>query len=302
VAGAAVALAELRREGIPRVPTAATVKLMLEQKKLLDRGFKKRSVGRVRPADLGDEYLNYEFGWKPIVSDLRKFAHSIKNAHKIADEMHRGSGHNVRARYEFPSTFSEEVPFDEHNSSHTPYFEGDIGGCDAWMVGDAPRRWRVSIESTRKRWFAGCYTYYVPPAEDFVGKAREYETYANRILGTRLTPEVVWNLAPWSWAADWFVNLGDMATNFSYFGSDGLALRYGYVMETNTSAIRSLWAGQVNLAGAPNTFLTIGEYFGTRTLQRRYASPWGFGLTFDGFSPRQTAITAALGLTRGPRG
>jgi hypothetical protein len=160
----------------------------------------------------------------------------------------------------------------------------------------------VDVENTSRRWFVGCYTFYVPPA-DAIGfdKARLYEQYANQILGTRLTPEVVWNLAPWSWAADWFSNLGDVVTNFSYFGADDLAMRYGYVMEKNTSTIHASWSGKVNLAGSPNTLISLNESFGSLTMQRRYASPFGFGLTFDGFTPRQQAITVALGLTRGNR-
>jgi hypothetical protein len=298
VAGAAVALAELRREGLPRVPTAATVKLAIEQRKLLKRGYRIRNAGKVSPSDLGDEYLNLQFGWAPIVSDLRKFAHSIKNAHAIVDQMERGSGQNVRRRYEFPTSTEVSQVQNEPNTSRTPAFSGDLGNCDTWMMGSGPATWDVNVEYQRKRWFSGCYTYYVPPADTFVGKARKYEAYANRILGTRLTPEVVWNLAPWSWAADWFLNLGDMATNFSYLGADGLAMRYGYVLESNTSTIHCNWTGKVNLTGASNTRISISESFGSKTMQRVWAYPWGFGFTFETLSPRQSAIVAALGISR----
>jgi hypothetical protein len=269
----------------------------MEQRKLLKRGFRNKSAGKVRPSDLGDEYLNYQFGWAPIVSDLRKFAHSIKNAGDIVDQIDRGNGQNTRRRYEFPTSTEYDYVIDEPNTSRTPAFEGDLGGCDAWMMGSGPNHYSQSVEYKRKRWFSGCYTYYVPPAKDTLGRWREYESYANRILGTRLTPEVVWNLAPWSWAADWFLNIGDIATNFSYFGADGLAMRYGYVMESNTSTIHRSWTGRVNLTGSPNTQISITEAYGSQTMQRRWASPYGFGLTFDGLSPRQQAITAALGLT-----
>lgn len=301
VTGGAVALAELRREGLPLVPAASTVKLAIEQRKLLKRGFQNRSVGRVRPRDAGNEYLNYEFGWKPIVSDLRDLAYSIKNAHKIVDDLHRGSGQKVRRRYEFPTTNEVTGSYNEPAGSRSPFMDGSLGICDAFMRGSGTSHFTMQNVYQRKRWFSGCYTYYIPPAEDFFGKARLYESYANKILGTRLTPEVVWNLAPWSWATDWFANTGDVYTNLSYFGQDSLAMQYGYVMESNTSTFRTSLTCKVNLVGKPNTQISIAEDFATRTMQRLYASPYGFGVTYEAMSPRQLAIIAALGLTRGQR-
>jgi hypothetical protein len=289
-----VAIAELRREGLPHVPAAATVELFRKQKKLLEaRGKFSRNAG--------DEYLNWQFGWAPIVSDLRKFARSIKDSNEIVDQLHRDSGQNVRRRYEFPVTSSSTNYFNEPSSSRTPCFDGDMGNCDVWMMGSDPVTFKVDVETSRKRWFAGCYTYYTPPADDLFGKAKRFEQEANVLLGTRITPEVVWNLAPWSWAADWFANIGDVATNLSYFGQDGLAMRYGYIMERETNMIRSSMTCRVNLTGASNTRISLTENLGSTSFQRRYATPWGFGLTVEAFTPRQTAITVALGLTRGNR-
>lgn len=302
--GAAVALGELRKEGLPRVPAAELIKLAKKQRDLLDRGFRHKNAGVVRPRDAGDEYLNLQFGWAPIVNDLRKFAKSIKHSNQILKQLHRDSGRNVRRRYEFPTTTDPvKVYADGPGWAYSPAMEGDLGRLDTWMLGDGPIILRSASQRSRKRWFAGCYTYYVPPLNDssFFGDLDRYETYANKLLGTRLNPETVWNLAPWSWAADWFTNIGDVMTNISYIGQDGLAMRYGYVMETVTQEQTITWTGRVNLVGSPNTQITLVDTFGSQTMQRRYASPYGFGLTFEALTPRQQAITVALGLTRGSR-
>jgi hypothetical protein len=309
VAGAAVFLGELRNEGLPLVPAAHVIRDILKDgrinRELKDRGFKNiKSESRrahYSSNELGGQYLNVEFGWKPIVADLRKFAYSIKNAHNLMDKLHRGSGQNVRRRYEFPTVQTRTDYTGSDNYYGQPAMANGLGRLDVWMMGSGPTIYREWSETKRKRWFSGCYTYYIPPATDFVGKAREYEAKANYILGTRLTPEVVWNISPWSWAADWFANLGDVARNYSAFGSDGLAMRYGYVMEENTTSFSASWGGRVNLVGAPDTYISLTESVGTKSMARRYSSPYGFGTTFDGLNPRQQAITVALGLTRTPR-
>jgi hypothetical protein len=306
-AGLSVALGELRNEGIPLVPLKSLVQSRLRaEANLGNRTYKATDYLRdegnpITARDLAGEYLGFEFGWKPIVSDLKKFARSIKNAHKLIDDLNRGSGQNVRRRYEFPATNTRTNYTGSDNYYSSPAMANGLGRLDAWMLGSGPTVYREYSETFNQRWFSGCYTYHLPPADNFFGKARLYETYANKILGTRLTPEVVWNLAPWSWAADWFANLGDTVTNVSAFGADGLAMRYGYVMEKNIASFTATWAGRVNLVNQPNTFISLSESVGNKTMVRRYASPYGFGLTFDGLSPRQKAITVALGISHGPR-
>jgi hypothetical protein len=125
-----------------------------------------------------------------------------------------------------------------------------------------------------------------------------YEGYykARRIYGLTLDPEVLWNLAPWSWFADWFVNAGDVVSNISDLSFDGLVMRFGYMME------HSIVADEVRLGGSSfsgGTSLDTTIWLVTETKQRIRASPYGFGLTWESFSPRQLAILAALGVTRG---
>jgi hypothetical protein len=119
---------------------------------------------------------------------------------------------------------------------------------------------------------------------------------AKKILGLSLTPDIVWNLTPWSWAVDWFSNTGDVISNLTDWATDGLVLRYGYVMEHTITSDTYTYSGNTGLIDGnvrvpPLTLVT-------ETKIRRRANPFGFGITWDGLSPRQLAITAALGLTR----
>jgi hypothetical protein len=133
-----------------------------------------------------------------------------------------------------------------------------------------------------------------------------YEEKANALLGTRLDPEVVYNLVPWTWLLDWFVNFGDVVANASAISSDNLVMQYGYLMRTTSVRKELTWpqglwgrrpTGQ--LASSWKQFLpTYSQTTSLVTKQRGKASPFGFGLNPSDFSPDQLAILAALGLSR----
>lgn len=119
---------------------------------------------------------------------------------------------------------------------------------------------------------------------------------SKKLLGISLTPDTVWNLAPWTWAVDWFSNAGDVVSNVTDWAVDGLVLRYGYIME------HSLVRDTYTFVG-PTTFQSESQrpqalIFSSERKLRRKATPFGFGLNWDGLSPRQLAIAAALGLSR----
>jgi hypothetical protein len=127
-----------------------------------------------------------------------------------------------------------------------------------------------------------------------------HEAYANKLLGTRITPEVLWNVAPWTWAIDWFTNTGDVIHNISSLGSDGLVLQYGYASDlVRYTADISARVGS-NGAGVP-TGIVLRRHDEVKFIRRVVATPYGFGLDWDGFSPRQIGVLVALGLTRGQR-
>jgi hypothetical protein len=118
---------------------------------------------------------------------------------------------------------------------------------------------------------------------------------AKKLYGLSLTPETVWNLAPWSWAVDWVSNAGDVISNLSDWATDGLVLRHGYIMEQSFVRDTYEWYGPVNFWSQVYPAVFTLE---CRSKLRRRATPFGFGLTFGDFTPRQWAIAIALGLTK----
>lgn len=235
------------------------------------------------------EYLNVEFGWKPIANDIRKFYYGVKNADTILQQYRRDAGRVVRRRYDFPPVVSQsEMLINDQAKVFT-------NPSSSYMFADPSeygKVYRIHKQYT-KRWFSGAFTYYMPVYESAV-LTRMSQQYGH-VLGLELTPETVWNLSPWTWALDWVSNLGSVISNASDYASDGLVLRYGYIMEHSINTYIYTWAGKTGLRSKalPSDVILV-----TETKQRRKATPFGFGLTWDGLSPRQLAIAAALGINK----
>jgi hypothetical protein len=228
----------------------------------------------------------------PLVSDVRKTADAIRRSDEILAQYERDAGRVVRRNYYFPLEKSDlEVGTYTNN-----YPEGFGAFLNIRQGLNGRGVLRRTVE--RKTWFSGAFTYYLPSDYDSRNKIKELRTKADLLLGTDLTPELLWNIAPWSWLADWFANTGDVISNLSDFKTGELVMRYGYVMETvKVSDTYTHYPVGPSPYGGSVVELT----FVTETKKRRPANPFGFGLSWEGLSPFQQAILAALGITRRSR-
>lgn len=276
----ATLLGELRKEGLPDLPGSQSLRSKVAARR-----------------KLGGEYLNAEFGWKPIISDVQKTARAIADSKRILEQYRRDSGRNVRRRFTFPEvqeTQSIEGPATVQHLRNVPNSSNFYNNLGITVSGKI----RHHIVTTRQVWFSGCYTYYVPEGGSLWEDIVRFEKLANRLLGTRVTPEVVWNLAPWSWFADWNGNIGTQIANANALASDGLVMRYGYLMCKTRSEHRVELDG-ITIRGVP--YSPVSHDFVYTKKERIRASPYGFGSDPAGYTPRQWAILGALGMTKGPR-
>ena len=228
----------------------------------------------------GSEYLNVEFGWKPLVNDVQKFARAVKHSDSIIDNYRKASDTKIRRR----------LAYDPVQTSWDISGGGFCSPTDP-IVSYAAQGTRTKT-GVSKSWFSGAFRYHVPVGVNTIDKLKQHVSYADKLLGVRLTPELMWNLAPWSWAADWFGNIGDILHNVSALGQDGLAMQYGYMMNhAETTDVRNWTLFEGSKAS--------GSIIRRKTYKRRLAaSPYGFSVTFDGLSNRQAAVAAAIGVTR----
>lgn len=272
-AGLGTMLGELR-EGIPRA--VGSTLLVSGPKGLGKRG--------------SQEYLNIEFGWKPLIRDVVQSAQAVRDSEKILSQFERDSGRHVRRRYHFPKEVTTTV-----TTTATQVASPTLNAY--FYNGAASGTLERTRYETTETWFSGCFTYYLTAGDTARTRLKKAEQQASKLLGLRVTPHLLYQLTPWSWLIDWNSNLGDVVKNISAFSNDGLVMRWGYVMCTKTIT-DTYRLPSVQLR---NGARAIEQTFSTTQKVRYKATPYGFGLDTGTFTGRQWAILAALGIARGPR-
>lgn len=273
---AATALGELR-EGLPHVPFAKMVKK------------NHSALNSVKGS--GDEYLNLAFGWLPLLSDIQTFASTVIKSHDLIKSYEDGAGKHIYRRYDFPDVTSTEI-----RSVKTGVPPSPTGHPELYITSTGTET--TVRRTTTKMWFSACYTYALLPGDSQRERLlRDYQI-ARKLYGFEPNWGTVWNLIPFSWAADWFANTGDMVNNLVNIGKDGLVIRWAYIMRHDVIEDTHVHSG-VNFVDNGNTGPITAKY-STESKRRVKATPYGFGLNWKDFSPKQLAILAALGITRIP--
>jgi len=268
------AMAEVKREGIPHVHGSRT--------------WRERTLSA---KNAGSEYLNHQFGWVPIVNEVKAFAETVGKSAQIQRQYDADRGKIIRRRYEAPV----EESTTEVVLSNAAFPAGITADSSSNYGTTKGGQLTLKSETFVKRWFSGAFTYGIPNSLYSGTDLSEFGAKADRLYGLSLTPDVLWNLAPWSWAVDWFTNTGDVIATASDYVSQGLVMQYGYVMEHSFTKYTYSLTGCVfhdKPMRVPDATVLVESKL------RRRGNPFGFGVTWDGLSPSQIAIAGALGLSR----
>ena len=245
------------RAGLPKVP----LKTLAKEKKF---------------RNVGGEYLNYQFGIAPTISDLEKLVKVIQNP-KSRDSLKRELGRQYRVRKVLDkgsTSSSRSMTSSEWNS-----VEGLTGASGT-----------ITTKSEYRIWSSVVFGYAQLTELDRL--LDKFDEVTGR-LGVLPTAIDIWNLTPWSWLIDWFVNFNDVITNLSFLGKDGLFLHRGYLMATYKHSEVHRQTGLI--------FNRPYSTEATLSFERKYrvkASPFGFGYTWKDFNPFQLSILGALGVSR----
>lgn len=267
---------ELLRDGIPAIPLAL--------------------FNRLRPLkSVGSEYLNVQFGWLPLLRDIQKMYETYRNLDRLLSQLRRDNGKGIRRRRVLVRNTSVSTVESASTNAFTfvtptPWFNG---------LGTSWSRKVVSTVTQERVWFAARFRYYIPD----IGTPQWTRRATRALFGLNPTPAVIWNALPWSWLIDWFSNVGDVMSNLSVNAAENCVADYAFLMREYTTYVRTeVYGGHSGLSNngssvAPFTFSCAYDDQVTRKT-RVVADPYGFGMSWNGLSPYQLSILAALGVSR----
>jgi len=270
-----VGLLEIFREGIPKLAGMQTID-----------SARKGGLGET----FGSEFLNVQFGWAPLLSDLQALIELVNRGHIFLSKYQDLVNKETRRRYTFPSTSDT----DSYQSSSS--YGLNVPNSSTFFRGATTGRLNYHRTYRQTTWFSGAFKSYQPISGDTMSTLSALRGNLNNLAGFRLTPDLLWELMPWSWLIDWFLNIGDILTNVSYIGTDSQALRYAYIMQTTSATVRATLPGCTSRVDGQQ----VGETYTIQRKARRRSTPFGFGLDPGTFSPKQWAILGALGMTQAP--
>lgn len=261
-------MAELKREGLPRISG-------IQLGKALPSHSIKELPGTI--SAVGGEYLNFQFGIRPILSDLQdlilyddSLADRLLELRRTKKSIHRKS-----------TVLEDIVNVTKSSTDLSPqlsFFESKYGGGLGAV--------KVVEKSTTNVWFSGEFQFlYPPPLRSIPGLEQTKEIMFK--AGLEPSSELIWQLQPWSWLVDWETSVGEAFSNSARFSIDHAVMRYGYVMyrKETTWSYSNPFFGELKVKAI--------------NFQRRRANPFGFGVTFSSLTEKQWSILAALGLSRG---
>ncbi len=267
----------------------------------------KRAGIRDAASALGSEYLNNVFGWAPIMRDINaaiKILLTLDSALFPEDDTRRQVRRIISTR---GSSFQRTITMEHgsqlvgsgtwiyqkgfYNKPIEPIGSGiAFGTLPGNFVADVSVLENLSLQTTAR----------------FNTGARPSLTnnqHLDRIIdlaGLELTPEVIWELTPWSWLIDWFLSIGTVLGNLSTLGVSNTILNYAYsTVRLETKG--SIWAKPQIITSGTGVYSTSGNFLTSYEIDHKVriaASPFGFGMSAGSLSASQWAILGALGLSR----
>jgi hypothetical protein len=252
------------------------------------------------------DWLNIQFGWVPLVSDIKATVEVLLKLHMLlhgSENYRRTRGGDLGEWSRFLTTPSDRSlyfgsPLAPGNFGNSPYWKDyQNTGIPQGAVDSLPATsWSRSTRITADYRFSARYHRGARPN----GRERDYIERATELLGLEMTPAVLWELTPWTWLLDWAANLGSIASNISLLDWSNVLLDYSYLTLFVKTESSTIWQGPKVVS--PYMTMShgwISQGFTVEEKVREQASPYGFSVSWDGLNPYQLSILAALGMSRG---
>lgn len=221
---------------------------------------------RIKPTDLLNDQeaaaatLAYQFGWRPLVSDLRKLLDFQDHVDKRARQLYRMYADDVGMSRR--ATLEDSTSVDTRNRT---VGESLAGGTRVLLETETLRK---EVWAT-VRWVPKVTTIGSPSVDDL--NARAFRDALG--LSAKNIPLTAWKLLPWSWLTDWFAGMSDFL----------IAHQNLVDYSPRSMCIMCRMTGTLHRPRYvfPLTNVEYSEYNAVSTRQFRYA-----GVPYSGFLPQ----------------
>lgn len=244
--------------------------------------------------DAGDDYLNVIFGWSPIIRDLENAFDILTGISKLLYVSNTSRRRIRRVVTTWNTNSRQTVEWslrgsligmgDGSNLTERTEIFGTLGFNSLNLPTDYGVSGKLSVQTTAR------FTLGQKPSATLNG----YLDRAADLFGLKLTPEVIWELTPWTWMLDWFSNIGNVVSNLNSRLVSNVILNYGYttgVLDFTSVASAVPTAG---MTGSP--LLVVSDHHLVKS--RIQSNPFGLFVDPASLTASQWSILAALGLSR----
>jgi hypothetical protein len=244
------------------------------------------------PKKLADLYIEKEFGWRPFVGDLQKLADlSVNYDAQLQKAMNRNGEWVTRRFFEDELTTSTLVTSTTTSGLNVQTFTAPSLAqfCTSATLS-------VYRETYMRVWYEGSFRYYyreldkIPPDKL---SALVHMQRLFRMYGLRISPSLIYRVTPWTWLADWFVNVGDNLQKMEDHMTGNVVARRMNLMRRCYDRFR--YNLVLHSTAGP---ITLNTYRSVETKRRVNAqSYFSFSATAN-LSDWQLSMLAALGLSK----
>lgn len=251
---------------------------------------------RMHPKKAADQFLNDQFGWSPFLKDLGKFYHAFDRSAEHISRLTSENGQWVRKRGTLKSDTTRTLVA---AGGGIPLFPNTTftSGSPTWFPAGNGPMWAIYDEVSTIITYSAKFRYFRP---EFDRPSPDYMSVMNRmkrqmsLYGLRVNPSNIYKATPWTWAADWVSNLGDLVDRANDQLVDSIANKYLFVMQHQV-LIRRFTQTIPFVSGTVS--LEFTRFIETKQ-RAEGLSPYGFSLSLANLTPRQLAIAGALGISR----
>jgi len=252
---------------------------------------------QMQPKRTADHFLNLQFGWIPFINDVRKFYNAYDDSLAMIAKLRNQNGQWIRRR----ATLKDESTSTMLTSGTsvdifpTSVFVSSL--FPPWFPGNVAR-WELWEDLYEVITTSGKFRYYRPEFDvnrsDHMSLMQSMQRQFT-LYGMRISPSNVYRATPWSWAADWFSNVGDYIHQVNDMLVDSVAMKYLFVMRHSVRVRR--FVQYLPFSKGPAVSLQFNRIIDVKQREKGN-SPYGFNLTLANLTPRQLAIATALGISR----